>query len=198
MKRILIAAAALALAGTVSACGGDDDPKAEPTPTKSASPSPTTPPTPDPMWDNDFSPEQMQRYGAARDRWLEFWDFYTGAARKGVDTPGVRSGFEEYSMFPASEYSTFLDTYVRGGVRMEVPPKVLWTSASKIGKVTIIFNYCLDQTNARTVNVNGEVDPKDPPLRRLITVQMRNTAKGWLKQGYVNQDKVRSCPKTAP
>jgi len=197
MKRALIAATTLALAGTLAGCG-DDEPKADPTPTKSASPSATTTPIADPTWDNKFSPAQMQRYRAARDRWLEFWRFYTEAARKGVDTPGVKAGFEKFSMSPLGDYSTFLDIYVRGGVRMEVPPEVLWTSAAKIGKDTVDFNYCLDQTNAREINVNGEVNPKDKPFRRLVTVRMRKTAKGWMKEGYLNQEKVRPCGPSAP
>jgi hypothetical protein len=196
MKRTLIAGTALALAGTLGGCGGNDEPKADPSPTKSASTSPSTSPTPEPTWDKKFSPAQLKRYRAARDRWQEYWDFYTDAARKGVDTPGVTAGFEKYSMAPLSERSQFLDTYVRGGARMEVAPKVLWTSASKIGPTTVVFNYCLDYTNAR-ITTNGKMNQIGDPSRRLIKVQMRDTTKGWMKERYVDQG-VKPCAATAP
>lgn len=196
MKRTVIAATALALAGTLTGCGGDDEPKVDPTPTESTSPSATT--TPEPTWDDKFSPAQMKRYRAARDRWLEYWSKYTEAARKGVDTPGVKQMFEQYTMNPLGERSRFLDTYVRGGVRMEVPPEVLWTSAEKITKNQVDFNYCLDDTNSRTVNTNGDVNPKPEQLRRLVTVQMVKAAGAWRTLGYLHEDKVRPCGKTAP
>jgi len=197
MKRTLIAATALTLAGTLAGCGGDDEPKADPTPTKSASPSATTTTaTPEPTWDDEFTPAQMKRYRAARDRWREFWRFYTEAARKGVDTPGVKAGFAKYSMSPLSEYSRFLDTYVRGGARMEVPPRVLWTGASKIAKDTVVFNYCLDYTDAR-ITANGQITTIEKPYRRLVEVQMRETVKGWLKERFVD-DGVKPCGPTAP
>ena len=195
MKRTLIAATTLALAGTLSGCGGDDEPKADPTPTESASLSATT--TPEPTWDDKFSPAQLQRYRAARDRWLEFWDFYTEITRKGVDTPGVEAGFAKYSMFPKSEYSSFLDSYVRAGARMEQPPEVLWTSAAKIGKDTVDFNYCLDNTDIR-ITVNGQVTPQKPPYRVLRTVRMRKTTKGWLQQQDLNAKGRTTCTPTAP
>lgn len=195
MKRTLIAALALALAGTLSSCGGDE-PEADPTPTESTSPT-TTPTTADPTWDDKFTPAQIQRYEAARDVWLEYWDFYTEIAQKGVDTPGVIRGFEKYSMNPLVEHSTFLDLFVRGGARMEVPPEVLWTNAQRITKDTVDFNYCLDHTNARTT-VNGEVDPVDPPFRSLVSVRMRNTVEGWKVREYLNQGKEERCGTTAP
>lgn len=198
MKRMLIAATALTLAGTLSGCGGDDEPKAEPTPTESASTSASESNTPEPTWDDEFSPAQMKNYRAARDRWLEYWKAYTQAARTGADTPGVKAMFEKYSLTPLGERSRFLDLYVRGGVRMEVPPKVLWTSAAKIQAKTVIFNYCLDDTDSRTVNTNGDVNPRPNPLRRLVTVQMEKTSEGWKKRGYLNQEKVRPCGKSAP
>lgn len=193
MKRTLIAALALALVGTLSSCG-DDEPEADPTPTESTSP--TTTPTADPTWDDKFTPEQIQRYEAARDVWLEYWDFYTEIARKGVDTPGVMRGFEKYSLNALVDHSEFLDTYVRGGARMEVAPEVLWTSASKIKKTTVIFNYCLDYSNAR-ITTNGQLNEISNPSRRLIEVQMEKTAKGWKKRTYVNSG-VRACTPTAP
>lgn len=200
MKRTLIAATTLALASTLAGCGGEAEPKADPTPTKSASPStsPSASTTPEPTWDDEFSPAQLKRYEAARDVWLEYWDFYTEITRKGVDTPAVLRGFEKYSMNPLGDRSTFLDLFVRGGARMEVPPNVLWTSAQKITKDTVDFNYCLDFTDARTT-VNGKVDPVDPPLRKLVTVRMQHTVEGWKKRGFLNQDKEKkACSPTAP
>lgn len=197
MKRILIAATALALAGTLSGCGGDDEPKADPTPTKSASPSSSTTSTPEPTWDDKYSPAQLKRYRAARNRWLEFWRFYTEAARKGVDTPGVKAGFEQYSMSPLGEYSNFLEAYVRGGARMEVPPELLWTSATNIGKDTVDFRYCLDNTNIR-ITVDGKVTPQKKPYLVERTIRMRKTSKGWLKERYLNDEGVKTCTPTAP
>lgn len=195
MKRTLIAALALALAGTLSSCG-DDEPEADPTPTESTSP--TTTPTADPTWDDKFTPAQIQRYEAARDVWLEYWDFYTEITRKGVDTPGVMRGFEKYSINPLVDHSTFLDFFVRGGARREVPPEVLWTSARKITKNAVDFNYCLDFTNSRTT-VNGTVDPVEPPLRKLNTVRMVKTADGWKKLGSLDAGRERTtCSPTAP
>ncbi len=197
MKRTLIAAIAIAMAGTLSSCG-DDEPKADPTPTKSASPSSSATPTPEPTWDDKYSPAQMKNYRAARDRWLEFWEAYTEAARTGADTPGLKAMFEKYSLAPPlGERSQFLDTYVRGGARMEVAPKVLWTSATKIKPKTVIFNYCLDYTDAR-ITTNGQVNKIDDPSRRLVEVQMEKTSEGWKKRGYVNSE-VKACPPaTAP
>lgn len=198
MKRTLIATTALALAGTIGGCGGKDQPTAGPSPTESASPSASSATTtPEPTWDDKFSSAQMNRYRAASERWLEYWGKYTEATRKGVDTPGVTQMFEQYTMNPIGERSRFLDAYVRGGVRMEVPPEVLWTSAEAITKNQVDLNYCLDSTNSRTVNTNGDVAPKSKPLRRLLTVQMVNV-KGWRTLGYLHTDKERPCGKTAP
>ena len=188
MNRTLIAAASLALAATLAGCGGDDEPKADPTPTKSATPSSSATSTPEPTWDDKYSPAQLKRYRGARDRWLEFWRFYTEAARRGVDAPGVKSGFEQYSMSPLGEYSNFLDTYVRGGARMEVPPEVLWTSATKIGKDTVDFRYCLDNTNIR-ITVDGKVTPQKKPYLVERTIRMRKTSRGWLKERYLNDER---------
>ncbi|MDR7254946.1 hypothetical protein J2X46_003948 [Nocardioides sp. BE266] len=196
MKRTVIAATALALAGTLAGCGGDDEPKADPSPTKSESPSATAT-TPEPTWDDKFSPAQLRRYEAARDRWLEFWEAYTDAARTGADTPGLLRMFEKYSLVPLSERSDFLDTYTRGGARLEVPPEVLWTNATKITAKTVTFNYCLDYTNARITNIDGRVTEHTPPLRRLVGVQMQKTSEGWKKAGYVNSG-VKACTATAP
>lgn len=197
MKRTLIAATALALAGTLASCSGDGEPKADPTPTKSASPSGSATSMPEPTWDDKYSPAQLKRYRAARDRWQEYWDFLNEIQRKGVDTPGVQTTFYKYSMSPLTDYSRFLDIYVRGGARTEVPAEVLWTSASKIGPDTVVFNYCLDHTNAR-ITVNGKPNPSEPPYRRLITVQMRKTVKGWMKERFLHEGKVRACEPTAP
>lgn len=188
-----------ALAGLVlmlgaTACGGDNTPTADPSQTTSSSATSTS--TPEPTWDNKFSSAQLQRYRAARDRWLEYWAFYTDAARKGVDTSAVMAGFEKYSMAPLSEHSQFLDTYVNGGARMEVAPEVLWTSATKIGPTSVVFNYCLDYTNAR-ITTNGQPNKIADPSRRLVQVQMRNTSKGWMKERFVDQG-VTACPATAP
>ncbi|MBZ5735373.1 hypothetical protein K8Z61_12785 [Nocardioides sp. TRM66260-LWL] len=187
-----LAAAILML--TASACGGGD-PKGDPSPTSTVSSSPTSS-SPTPTWDAKFSPAQLQRYQEARARWMEYWAFYTEAARKGVDTPSVMAGFEKYSMAPLSEHSQFLDTYVNGGARMEVAPKVLWTSASKIGPTSVVFNYCLDYTDAR-ITTNGQVNEITDPSRRLVKVQMRKTTKGWMKERYVDQG-VEPCAPTAP
>lgn len=195
MKRTLMAATALALTGTLASCGGDDEPKADPAPTESATPSTTTP-TPEPTWDDKFSPAQMKRYRAARDRWLEFWGAYTAAARTGADTPGLKAMFEKYSLTPLGERSQFLDTFVRGEARMKVPPAVLWTNASKIGKTTVTFNYCLDYTDAR-ITTNGRVTQISNPSRRLIKIQMQKTAEGWKKLGTVSSG-VKACQPTPP
>jgi len=196
MKRTLIAATALALAGTLAGCS-EDEPKADPTPTEStSSPSATT--TPEPTWDDKYSPAQLKSYRAARDRWLEYWDFYTEITRKGVDTPGVKSGFEKYSMSPLGDRSQFLDNYVRSGARSEVPPEVLWTSAERITQDVVDFNYCLDHTNSR-VTVNGEVVPKKEPLLVLARVRMRKTSEGWKKERQLEDKKgVTTCTRTAP
>jgi hypothetical protein len=205
MKSTFIAAIALAVAGTLGGCGRDDEPKPVSTPTQSASPttpstSPSEPGTtaPEPTWDDQYSAAELRRYGDARDRWLAFWNEYNEAARLGVDTPRVKQMFEEYSRAPLGEYSRFLDLYVRGGVRMEVPPEVLWTSASRIGPAAVTFNYCLDDTKSRIVNTNGDVNPKPKLLRRLVTVQMEKTVEGWKQRGFVHQDMERPCGLTAP
>lgn len=198
MRHTIAVAVVLSLVGILAACGGDDEPKADPTPTRSptTAESSSTPPASEPTWDKEYTPAQLKRYRAARDHWLEYWEFYTEAARKGVDTPGVVRGFEKYSMAPLSEHSEFLETYVEGGARMEVAPKVLWTSASKIERTVVIFNYCLDYTNAR-ITTNGRLTDVSDPARRLIKVQMRHTTKGWMKERYVDQG-VTPCGKTAP
>lgn len=192
MKRTLIAAAMLALTAAFAGCGG------EPSSDPSKSASPTASPTADPTWDNEFTPEQMANYEAARARWLEFFNAYNKATQKPVDSPEVKAMFQKYSMQGLGEYSVFLDIYVNGGVRTQVPPELLWTNATKISDKTVIFNYCLDLTNVREVNTKGDVDPNEPPFLRLITVQMDKTSDGWKQRGYLNQDKVRECSRTAP
>ena len=194
-KNTCAALGAAVLMLTASACGGGD-PKSDDSPAPTISSTAPTSSSPAPTWDKKFSPSQLQRYEAAKARWLEYWAFYTDAARKGIDTPAVMAGFRKYSMAPLSEHSQFLDTYVDGGARMEVAPKVLWTSASKIGPTSVVFNYCLDYTEAR-ITTNGQVNQINDPSRRLVKVQMRETTKGWMKERYVDQG-VRPCAPTAP
>lgn len=189
--------AAVLLLG-LSGCGGGN-PKSDPSQSPTLSTSPSNSPTPQPTWDNKFTPAQMKRYQAARAIWQEFWAFYTEAARKGIDTPAVQAGFAKYVTDPITEHQNFLDIYVTGGVRMEKPPTVLWTSASKITKTDVVFNYCLDMSTDHEVNeTTGQVNPIKPPLKRLVTVQMHNTTQGWKQQGFLNQYKEQACDPTAP
>lgn len=198
MKRAGIVPAALVLAVALAGCGGSDGPETDPTGTLSppVSEAPTVTATPEPTWDDKFTPAQLKNYAAARDVWLEYWSAYTDAARTGADTPGVRAMFEKFSVTPLSERSEFLDTYVRGGARMEVPPKVLWTSATAISPTRVVFNYCLDYSDAR-ITTNGHVNEISDPSRRLVKVQMVKTTESWKKKGYVDSE-VRGCAKTAP
>lgn len=182
----------------LSACGGGN-PKSDPSPSPTISSSPSSSPTPQPTWDNKFSPAQMKSYNAALTRWKEWWAFYTEAARKGVDTPAVQAGFAKYVTDPITEHQNFLDIYVTGGVRMERAPTVLWTSATRITKTDVDFNYCLDMSTDHEVNpTTGKVNPVDPPLKQLVTVRMLNTTKGWKLLGYLYQNKERACGPTAP
>ena len=124
MKRTVNAATALVVVVmTLAGCGGDDEPKADPSSSESTTPSASASATPEPTWQDKFTPAQLKRYEGARDVWLEFWDFYTEITRKGADTPAVLRGYEKYSINPLVDRSTFLDIDVRGGARMEVPPK---------------------------------------------------------------------------
>ena len=89
MRRTLIAATALALVGILVGCGGNDEPKGDPTqstqsPTVSSSPTPTSdaggPPT---DWESKFTQAELTAGKKALARWQEYRPLLDEIHRKG-------------------------------------------------------------------------------------------------------------------
>lgn len=182
---------------TASCDSGDPaaGPSGEPTPgtqSQTTSTSPEASPTASEAWRSKYTPDQLKRFDAALERWQQFSARYNEAARRGVDTPGIEAMFGEYSTTAAVDYSAFLDQFVRGGARLEVPAVPIWFSAKEVGPSWVVIKQCTDFSKVR-VTVNGEVAKQPRPFRRLITVRMSKTpGNDWMKV-RANSGELQPC-----
>ena len=189
----LLAALTAGLAG----CGGDDDPRAQRTPSPSpatSEPSPTEeiggPPA---GWEDKFTDEQLNTYNAALMRWEQYRKLSNEIYRKGKDTPEARDTLREFNLFWQRDIVTLARDYDLGGIREEVPPEPLWSYAMSVkpGHVEII--QCTDFTDVR-VTKNGDVLDNKPkhPVTPLVIEMTKPKGGDWMWQGSTLEDK-QSC-----
>jgi len=192
MKRLLVAATTLALVVTLTGCG-DSDPKSDPTPSPTVAP--TTPAPTSASWRDKYTSAQLKRYDAALGRWQSFWTQTNAVKQKGIDTPGVKAMYEEYSMTAVGDYAVFKNSYADHGARIEVPPVALWARAREIGTSWVVIEQCTDYSKVR-VTVNGDPVPQRGPDRRFVVVKMsKPQGHDWMKAPSKDEG-GKACPST--
>ncbi|MDP3889749.1 hypothetical protein [Nocardioides sp.] len=186
MKRTLIAATVLALAGTLSSCAVDDEPKADPTPTKSASPSPSasTTPTASPSadsdaWREEFTDEQLQEFDYALRKWRRYGELMDSHRSEPPEDPkDVREVFEKYTYNATGLFHSYVMNYVEGGVRIVTPPTPVSVTGRKIeanekGSL-VVFDQCNDYTTLDIRRDGKPIEGASPTKNdtAIIRVQM--------------------------
>ncbi|GAW48040.1 MULTISPECIES: hypothetical protein [unclassified Nocardioides] len=179
MKRTVVAAIALTLAGTLAGCAGDDEPKTKPTPSAPTSSVPTASPTPtaDPdAWRARFTPEQLKAYDAALQRFESYESRSEPIYAKGEATKAAQQLFRDY--FPSPAWRVRFDelkTYEQYEVKITGTPKVYWSRATKIsdtgGSVTI--RQCVDWREVKTTQHDKPTKPiasRQVPVLREISL----------------------------
>ncbi len=205
MKRTLIAATALALAGTLAACGGDDEPKSDPTPSTSASTSPT--PTastdaggPPADWESNFTKAELAAAHKAMDRWNEYRPLLDQIHMQGRLTPGAKATLQEYDFWWQRDMVTLGETYDKGGLRLVEGVVPLWSYVKSVrlnkdgtGDVGIV--QCTDYRPLRYTR-NGKPQkvnkPKHLTTPLLITMTKPDAEHGWMQLESKLKDKS-SC-----
>ena len=199
-RRLLSLTLIAALAGGLTACGGDNDPQTKPSPsttTRSNVPGPSDDPSkaggPPVGWEDKFTREQLNTYNAALRRWQQYTKLANEVYRKGKDTPAARKTLEEYSFFWQRDAVMLARDYDKGGIREEVSPKPLWTYATSIESNQVAMIECTDYSDAR-VTKNGDVlDNKPKHLVTPLIVRMTKTTDGkWKFRTSTLKDKT-SC-----
>ncbi len=204
MKRTLIAATTLALTGTLAGCGGNDEPKADPTqsPTVSSSPTPTSdaggPPT---DWESNFTEAELAAGKKALARWHEWRQLSAEIYRNGVLTPGAKATLQEYDFWWQRDMVTLGETYEKGGLRREADVEALWSyvksvrlnNGGKSGEVVIV--ECTDYEPLRYTR-NGKPQkikkPKHLVTPLVITMTKPDEQHGWMYYETDLKDK-KSC-----
>jgi predicted small lipoprotein YifL len=159
MKRTLFAATALALAATLTGCGGDDEPESpgsDGPPTTAPSTSPPQSSSPSPTVDRDawrekFADKQLREFDYALREWQKYgrqMDAYRSHPPENPEE--VRRLFEKYSYNATALFDSYVMNYVEGGVRIVTPPEPLYITGRKIEvnkKGSLVeFDQCTDYT----------------------------------------------------
>lgn len=161
MKRTLMAATALALAGNLAGCGDDGgEPAADPTPNPSASTTSPTPATTEPSaspsvdpdaWRLKFTHQQLREFDYALREWERYGQLMDSHRSEPPDNPeDVREVFEQYTYNATGLFDSYVMNYVEGGVRIVTPPTPVSVTGRKIeankkGSL-VVFDQCNDYT----------------------------------------------------
>jgi hypothetical protein len=189
-----------ALCGSLTGCGGEDDPQTKPSPrttTSTNDPSPSKDPSeaggPPSGWEEKFTRGQVNRYNAALRRWEQYTKLSNEIYRKGKNTPEARNTLQEFSLFWQRDVVTLARDFDKGGIREEVPPEPLWTYATSIEASQVAMIQCTDYSDAR-ITKNGDVlDNKPKHLVTPLIVRMTKTTDGdWKFRSTTLKDKA-SC-----
>lgn len=170
----------MAIAVFLTACGGTtEDPSPSPTEPLTSAPSPSPS---EASWRDDYTADQLANYDAALKRYEEFWSKDNDAKAKGADTPGVKAMYEDYSFTAAADYNLFVKSYVKGGVRLEVPPTALWFEAGEIRDEWLTVVQCTDYSKMRLVK-NGQTIPQGdlPPVRTIVVKMSKPKGHDWMR-----------------
>jgi len=162
-----------ALSGSLTACGGEDDPQTKPSPrttTSTNAPSPSNDSSeaggPPSGWEDKFTRGQLNSYNAALRRWEQYTKLSNEIYRKGKNTPKARKTLREYSLFWQRDVATLARDFDKGGVRIEVPEEPLWTYAKSVKPTYVVIVQCTDYSNIKYTK-NGDVLDNKP--KHLIT-----------------------------
>lgn len=200
--RLLTLTLIATLSGSLTSCGGNDDPQTKPSPSDTTSakdPSPSADPSgaggPPTGWEDKFTREQMNSYNAALRRWEQYTKLSNEIYRKGQDTPDARDTLQEFSLFWQRDVVTLARDFDKGGIREEVPPEPLWTYATSIEASQVAIIQCTDYSDAR-ITKNGDVlDNKPKHLVTPLIVRMTKTTDGdWKFRSTTLRDKASCAP----
>ena len=206
MKRTLIAATALALAGTLAACGGDDEPKSDPTPSPTVSTSQTPsqdaggPPA---DWESKFTKPELAAGNEALARWTEWSRLSSEIYRQGRLTPGAKATLQEYDFWWQRDMVTLGETYEKGGLRRVEDAEVLWSYVKSV-RISddgttgdIVIAACTDYRPLRYTR-NGKPQkinkPKHLVTPLLITMTKPDAEHGWMYFKAHVKDKTSCSP----
>ncbi|MGE3412884.1 MAG: hypothetical protein AB7L91_11735 [Dehalococcoidia bacterium] len=203
MKRTLIAATTLALAGTLTGCGGDDQPESDATPSTTATSSPT--PTsdaggPPADWESNFSDEELAAAEAAMARWDEYRPLLDQIHMTGKLTPGAKATLQEYDFWWQRDMVTLGETYDKGGLRLVEGVEPLWSYAKSVrlnddGTGEVVIVQCTNYEPLR-YSRNGKPQEIEKPKHLitplLITMTKPDGEHGWMHQESKLKDKS-SC-----
>ena len=181
-----------------AACGGGNEPEADPTPIPTTSPTQSTSPTDPPGgppegWEDKFTRDQLNIYNAALGRWERYTELANEIYRKGKDTPEARAVLREYNLFWQRDIVTLAQVYDEAGTREERPPEPLWTYARSIKPTQVVIIQCTNYSEVR-ITRNGEViDNKPKHLVTPLVIQMtKPKGRDWMFEGSTLKDKA-SC-----
>lgn len=184
MKRMGIAATALALAATLTGCAGDDEPESldtnEPATTPSVTSAPTSP-SPSPTVDRDawrskLTNAQLREFDYALRTWKRFGEQMAPYYRQPGDPDEVRRIFEQYTYNATAYTDSYIANYVQGGVRIIKSTTPLYVAGRKIElnkKGGLIeFDQCTDYRDVE-MRRNGKPIPPGPKNdTAILRVQM--------------------------
>lgn len=197
MKRMLIAATALAVAATLTNCGGDDELESpgtnEPTSTppatsasQSASPSPTVDRE---AWRSKFTDEQLREFDYALRTWERFGELMEPYRRESGDPDDVRRIFETYTYNPTGFTDSYIASYVEGGVRQLGPPTPVYVTGRKIEvnkKGSLVeFDQCTDYSTLKLERNGKPIKDASPATHNtaILRVQMGYDAGTQAREG---------------
>ena len=159
-----------------AACGGDEEPQADPTDsTTSASPSePTSSAPPSDAWKKEYTKKQLKAYQDALDRWEEYETRSEPIWSKGKATEAAADLFRQYFPSPnwQGQYRT-LASYEQADAHIEGTPGIYWSRAKRISKngLSVEINQCVDYTKVTSIQRGKEVSAPDwvsrPNLRTI-------------------------------
>ena len=200
---VLAIATALMLSAT--GCGGDAEPKAEPTDARtSATPTPTEPtstePTPtEPAWQKNYTQEQVKTYNAALARWESYETRSEPMWAAGKATTRAEAFFKQY--FPSPLWQKELERlrlYAANDVAVSGVPTVYWSKPTLVTKnnLNVEIQQCVDFSDVVTTQDGEQVEGNKwttTPHLRVISLS-KPEGYDWLIYSYGDPEgKKKKC-----
>jgi predicted small lipoprotein YifL len=149
MKRTLNALVAVALTGALTACGDNDEPDPIPEAETSSTTSPTEPTetATTPVWEDDYSPKQLQAYESALQRFESYEQRSESIWAAGRATAVAEDLFKEY--FPSPYWQSQYDllvTYEQSDVKTTGLATVYWSRPKTVANnaLSVEIRQCVD------------------------------------------------------
>jgi hypothetical protein len=142
-------------------------------------------------WEKKFTQRQLNAYDAALARYQRYNELSDDIYRKGKDTPQARAVLKEYNLLWQRDIVTLGETFDKGGVRQEVPPRLLWSYARSVKPTEVIFLQCVDFSRMRYTQ-NGKVLRNKPkhPITPVIVSMTKPTNRDWMVVAERLRDKA--------